>query len=219
MLLKNVRVFFSKKGDAKYLSHLDVMRCFTRALNRSGLEVWYTEGFNTHAYLTFACPLSLGYEAMDFRLVKDEELGKDIPSLINRSLPDGIRVFEAAEPVMKHTDIRYALWRISVPCDSPEEAEAVRDAMGRFFSRESIPVMKKTKKGEREEDALSYVKKVTWYAEDCRCVLDALLLQSTEKALNPRLLLQAFTGFSGTDTELAAVTRIELYDASMCPFR
>lgn len=218
--MKNVRVFFTKKGDARYLSHLDVMRCFTRALNRSGLEVWYTQGFNTHAYLTFACPLSLGFEsereALDFRLEKDEDFGRDIPALINAGLPDGIRVFEATEPVMKHTDVLYALWRIVLPCEDPE---AVKGELDRFFSRESIPVMKKTKRGEKEEDALAYVKKVSWAAEKDRCVLDALLVQSTEKALNPRLLLQAFTAFSGADTELAPVTRIELYDASLRPFR
>ncbi len=218
--MKNVRVFFTKRGDAKYLSHLDVMRCFTRALNRSGLEVWYTQGFNTHAYLTFACPLSLGFEsereALDFRLEKDGDISGDIPALLNAGLPDGIRVFEAAEPVMKHTDIRYALWRIVLPCGDPA---AVKGELDRFFSRESVPVMKKTKRGEKEEDALSYVKKVTWSAEDGCCVLDALLVQSTEKALNPRLLLQAFTDFSGVDTELAPVTRTELYTEDMRPFR
>ena len=74
--MQNVRVFFRKTGDARFLSHLDVMRCFTRALKRSGFDVWYTQGFNTHIYLMFASPLSLGfeseYEPMDFRINGDE---------------------------------------------------------------------------------------------------------------------------------------------------
>ena len=61
---KEARVFYTKTGRAKYISHLDVTRCFQRALQRAGLSVWYTEGFNPHSYLTFTLPLSLGYESL-----------------------------------------------------------------------------------------------------------------------------------------------------------
>ena len=66
------RVFYTKTGRLKYISHLDVNRLMQRALKRSGLPVWYSEGFNPHIYITFALPLALGlesrYEIMDFRL-------------------------------------------------------------------------------------------------------------------------------------------------------
>ena len=48
----------------------------TRVIRRAGIPLWYTEGFNRHPYITFAAPLSLGYEglreSMDLRL--EEEL-------------------------------------------------------------------------------------------------------------------------------------------------
>ena len=56
----DVRLWFQKCGDARYISHLDLSRCMQRALKRSGLPIWYTEGFNPHAYVTFALPLSMG---------------------------------------------------------------------------------------------------------------------------------------------------------------
>ena len=60
----DVRLFYSKTGSAKYISHLDTMRAFQRAFRRCrDLDFWYTEGFNPHLYLTFALPLSLGYES------------------------------------------------------------------------------------------------------------------------------------------------------------
>ena len=72
----NVRLHFSKTFEAKYISHLDLARCFSRALKKSGLDLWYTEGFNTRLYLTFALPLSLGLESLcetvDIRLINDE---------------------------------------------------------------------------------------------------------------------------------------------------
>ncbi|MBQ9964192.1 MAG: DUF2344 domain-containing protein, partial [Clostridia bacterium] len=57
-----MRITFSKTGSARYISHLDLNRTMTRAVRRAGLPIWYTEGFNRHPYLTFAAPLSLGYE-------------------------------------------------------------------------------------------------------------------------------------------------------------
>ena len=59
-----VRMFFSKTGRAKYISHLDTMRTFTRAFRRTSLPLWYTQGFNPHLYMTFPLPLALGVESL-----------------------------------------------------------------------------------------------------------------------------------------------------------
>ena len=69
-----VRAVFAKRGRAKYISHLDLNRCMQRVFKRSGIPIWYTEGFNPHIYITFALPLSLGYESgveiMDFNITE-----------------------------------------------------------------------------------------------------------------------------------------------------
>ena len=71
---QKVRLFFTKLDRAKYISHLDMNRCMSRALKRSGLPVWYTGGFNPHMYLTFPLPLSLGcesvYECVDLKMTQ-----------------------------------------------------------------------------------------------------------------------------------------------------
>ena len=75
--MKNVRVFYRKDGACKYISHLDTNRVMLRAIGKSRLNIWRTEGFNQHAYITFALPLSLGFasecESMDFRILDDDE--------------------------------------------------------------------------------------------------------------------------------------------------
>ena len=62
--LITVRIRFEKTGEAAYISLLDLQRVFHRILKRSGLPVYYTQGFNPHIYLSFACPLSLGQESL-----------------------------------------------------------------------------------------------------------------------------------------------------------
>lgn len=62
--MTTVRVWFTKTGEAAYISLLDLQRVMQRALKRSGLPVWYTQGFNPHIYMTFAAPLALGQESL-----------------------------------------------------------------------------------------------------------------------------------------------------------
>ena len=52
-----IRISFEKRGEAAYISLLDLQRVFHRILKRSGLPVYYTQGFNPHIYLSFSCPL------------------------------------------------------------------------------------------------------------------------------------------------------------------
>ena len=62
--MTTVRIWFTKTGEASYISLLDLQRVMQRSLKRSGLPVWYTLGFNPHIYMTFACPLPLGQESL-----------------------------------------------------------------------------------------------------------------------------------------------------------
>ena len=55
---------FGKQPRLRFISHLDLQRFFQRALNRTGLPVKYTQGFNPHIYMTFAAPLALGQESV-----------------------------------------------------------------------------------------------------------------------------------------------------------
>ncbi|MGN0568507.1 MAG: TIGR03936 family radical SAM-associated protein, partial [Acutalibacteraceae bacterium] len=48
--MKNVRLWYKKQGAAKYASHLDLVRCFSRAVRRAGIPICYTEGFNPKPY-------------------------------------------------------------------------------------------------------------------------------------------------------------------------
>lgn len=55
---------FSKTDRLKYISHLDLLRLFQRAFKRAGVQLKYSEGYNPHAKIAFAHPLSLGFESL-----------------------------------------------------------------------------------------------------------------------------------------------------------
>ncbi len=149
--METVRVFFAKEGRLKYISHLDVTRCLARVFKRSGLPIWYTQGFNPHAYLTFALPLPLGVESQcesfDFRLTEEVSY-EEVCDRLNAVLPDDLRVLRAAVPVMEPGAICWADYRLTFRDTDP----AAGEALDRLLAAERLPVIKKTKKGEQEID-------------------------------------------------------------------
>ena len=109
--MRCVRVLLAKKGRAKYTSHLDMQRCMMRAVRRAGIDLWYTEGFNPHPYVTFALPLPLGVESegepVDIRLEGDMT-NEQVRDSLNATMPEGIEVVSVDDAVHKPGDIAFA---------------------------------------------------------------------------------------------------------------
>ena len=143
--MRSVRVFFKKTGNMKFISHLDLNRFMIRVVRMSKIPVWYSEGFNPHPYITFALPLSLGfeseYEAMDIRLDDDEFSNDAVYAALKNILPDGLELMSCADPVMKAGDISYAEFLIDF------ERSIFKDDIIKFLSAPEILADKKTKKG------------------------------------------------------------------------
>lgn len=142
--MKDVRLFFRKTGDLKFISHLDMNRFFIRLLRKSGLNVWHTEGFNPHPYITFALPLSLGFEsdceAVDFKLLDDTDY-KTVTETLKKIAPNGIEILRAAEPKYKAGKIAFAVYELKF------EEKTYADMFVEFLSADTIIVSKKTKSG------------------------------------------------------------------------
>ena len=63
---------FGKRDRLRFISHLDLQRFFQRAVNRTGLPVAWSQGFNPHPVMSFGSALALGwtseYEVIDIKL-------------------------------------------------------------------------------------------------------------------------------------------------------
>ncbi len=58
-----LRLRFAKRGHARFLGHLDLVRIVPRIFRRAGIDVAYTRGFNPQPRMTFAPALALGIGA------------------------------------------------------------------------------------------------------------------------------------------------------------
>ncbi len=219
----DVRLFYSKTGSAKYISHLDTMRTFQRAFRRcKNLDFWYTEGFNPHLYLTFALPLSLGYESgaetVDFRLANHVPY-REIVEKLNSVLPAGFKAYKAAKPIMNAKVIRFADYNISFTAEGidPEEVLA---RWYRCFTRESVTVKKTTKRGTEDVDlkAGEKIKLSKLKQFEDRFCFKARLVSGVEFNINPSLVLQAFKEFCGIEPQDVEVKRVAVYNGKMEEF-
>ena len=93
-IAKSWRVSFEKLGDARYLSHRNVMDVLERALRAARVAVRYTEGFNPHIRLSMGPALPLGSESRHelFDLDVVEPLTPEHLAAVNDRLPPGMRL-------------------------------------------------------------------------------------------------------------------------------
>jgi radical SAM family uncharacterized protein/radical SAM-linked protein len=92
--LARYRFTFQKLGDARWLSHRNVMDLLERALRAAAVPVRYTEGYNPHIRLSMGPALSLGYEAVAERFDVECHAPVEVGMLsrANRVLPGGLQL-------------------------------------------------------------------------------------------------------------------------------
>ena len=95
------RFKFEKWGDMRFLSHLEILRTFSRAIQRVGLRVEHTRGFNPHPKIVFSGALPVGVESraefVDIPLLETNGQFRilDVFRAIQKSLPEGLRPWAA----------------------------------------------------------------------------------------------------------------------------
>ena len=218
--MKNVRIWFKKDDECRYISHLDLNRCVLRALHKSKIPVWHTEGFNPHPFATFPLPLSLGFrginECMDIRLV-DEISDEKLIADFNACMPAGVRAFSVTEPIMKAGKIAYARFNIKISSDDMNSRK-VYEELTKLLSSKEIMIEKRTKSGIKTVDLKKSIKTYELKEKFDFAELDIVLSAGSTDNANPNLIITALE--KQTEKSFYAdITRIDLYNSDMELFR
>ena len=215
---EKLRFRVAKTGRAKYISHLDFVRCVQRAIRRSGLPVHYTNGFHPHMEAVFATALPLGMESigevLEIRFAEPVEPETARASL-QAALPEGMELLQVYQPVHKMGELAYVRYRVTIPSEQPEQ---LLEQWHAFLQQPEVLVEKKSKRGMRTVDLLSQI--------DCQAeqviagalVLEWMLSVGQPESVNPNLIVTAFTSFAGTSAEQVQICRIQLCTAERTEF-
>lgn len=97
---------YEKSGAMRFISHIDILRHFTKIMRRANVEVGFSKGFNPHMLLFFSPPLTLGISSIAEYVTVDTKIdSKEFLEAYNLAAPDGLkatRVFEVAKDPKLH---------------------------------------------------------------------------------------------------------------------
>ena len=201
-----MRITFSKRGPAKYLSHLELVRAFVRAFKRAEISLVYSNGFHPMPKLSFGAALPVGTESLHETLeVQCRPSGPvgTIEDKLREQLPSGleikaIEVVDRDAPCLPNKEIHYEI--------SFDGVNVGEDRLERFLASDAFPVTKKGKKGDREIDARAQVASAFFSSGSAM----HLALKSVEgPALKPVEIVQGVFHLSDEDLDGISVLKIK----------
>ena len=202
-----IRVRFSKQGQMKFIGHLDMVRYFQKVMRRGEIDVAYSEGFSPHQKMSFAAPLSVGV------LSKGEYFDMEVNSTLSTK--------EAIDRINEQNVEGVKVLSYKLLPDNAKNAMAVMSAadyfvytdiftdndITGFINQDSINVIKKTKKSEKEVDIKPLIYSIK--KEDNGIFIK--LAQGSAQNLKPELVVTALENFTQKSDTSYIYERLDMY--------
>jgi radical SAM-linked protein len=228
-----VRVKYCKNGPIKYISHLNLVQVFTRALRRANIPMSISSGFNPRFRISFGPPLPLGIssisEYLDIKL-KKEIIAEELVEKLNRVLPQGLTILKAkilpssTDSLVKIIDRATYIITLKVKekllnsgaKNQEDEFKELNKEMNknikRFVNLEEIIVEKQTKNGIKMVDIrplILDIKMQKFKNPNLEFNLDLKIGQQGN--LNPRYVAQAWISYFANNFDILKICRNGLY--------
>ncbi|MFO8145434.1 MAG: TIGR03960 family B12-binding radical SAM protein [Candidatus Syntrophosphaera sp.] len=184
------RVYYSKTGILRFISHLDWMRMLFRLISKAPLRVVYTQGFSPHPKVSLCPPLPLGVESeREFFDVSFHQphTPDEITSGFSQSGIPQFRVLEC-EPFTGKAAAPSAEWiRIVIP---DEYSDHVKKELAAFESEAERIFTKTTQTRSKSYDLKKVVLGISWQQDDL-IVLKSLASPALFSVLSALFALEA----------------------------
>jgi radical SAM-linked protein len=199
--MQRLRLKFSRGEELKFLSHLDLMRLWERALRRAGLPLAYSEGFTPHPQIALAAPLSVGITSQ--AELMDVVLSRWLPpqtfmAQTKEQLPHGIELLEVwpvgSKTSSLQSQVRFVEYRVEV--ETEREFQKVEQALQSLLSAKELPWHHLRDTGARYYDLRALIDDI-WLIDyhDSLCVLGMRLRCDEKGTGRPEQIAKAL-GFS-----------------------
>ena len=216
-----VRIKYTKSGHLKFIGHLDVMRFFQKAVKRAGLDIAYSQGFSPHQLMSFAAPLALGvtsegeyFDAEFNSLVSSDEFVRRF----NEQMVDGMAVNDVvllpdnaknSMSIVAGSDYHVTILEKDNDADWEVRKEKFLAAVPHLLEKDTIEVLRKTKKNEKVEDIKPGIFKLSLDEDK----IYMFLATGSEYNLKPESVIEALCKKTGIEYNKFdyQVHRIETY--------
>lgn len=219
---------FKKTNDLKYISHLDTLRLFQRAIRRAEIPLKYSEGYNPHPKIGFASPLALGIESVGeyFEMELREKIkASEFINKLNAVLPKDSHISNAVyfEENDKDSLMKKAEWseylvtaEILEPCKDEELINIASDIINE--GRTILRTRKKKKKiVQKEIDTKGLLKFLSIRnIDENKIIIETILRTSNTGSLKIDELINILSD-DGMKIGYYKPTRNNILDESLVP--
>ena len=205
--MQRLRIRFRRGQEVKFISHLDVMRLWQRALKRAGISLAYSEGFTPHPRISLAVPLALGItsdaELMDIVLAKWLS-PHSFAAVASQQLPPGIEIVQVYPIALTmpslQSQVRFVEYRVELETEKGQKD--IESAIASLLSMEHLPWQHQRDTGPRHYDLRALIgdlRLIDWRKGHCTI----------------GMRLRCDSGGSGRPEQVAAALGFEQYPKSI----
>jgi radical SAM-linked protein len=202
------RVQYTRLGDSRFYSHLEVLQLLFRALRRAGVEVLHSRGHNPTPRVSFSDALPVGMESeaeyFDMALAAPLADPQGLADALSRELPPGMEARSVALAPAGSPAMFLAFYRVELeePLSAMQE-EAIRQ----FLAQEALVVVQTRKGGRREVDIRPLVQAIR--AEGTNLFLELRSIPG-RPGVSPRTVLAEVLGLSAEQVQYLLITKTQL---------
>ena len=213
------RLTFVKKGEIRFISHLELAHLFYRSAKRAGLALHHSEGFHPMPRIIFEKALPVGVESL--REIVDIELEGRVSSTelvkrLNQTLPEGIEIIEASEVLFSFpssSDPQRSVYRISL--DHLLSKEEAHSRLKKSMEKQELFILQERKEKKRRIDLLHLIERVEIKEETeesgeiAGLGLELVIRSLSGKTAKPFEALEALLGLGGETLAQCRIIKVE----------
>jgi|GEM_PF-433372 len=160
-----VRVQYAKRGNARYLSHLDTIRALGRAFRRAQLPMALSGGYNPQPKVAYATALAVGVESeseyVDLEMSRGlapDELARSLSAALPKGLElRRVQVVRLRGPALQ-SYASVSRYRINPRPGAGGVPSGLADRVAELLASDGLPV---TRHGGKELDIRRYVRSLS----------------------------------------------------------
>jgi radical SAM-linked protein len=173
--MQRLRIRFSRGEELKFISHLDIMRLWQRALHRAEIPLAYSEGFSPHPRLSLAAPLAVGVtsqaELMDVFCSKWVS-PHFFTGAVSQQLPAGIEIGQvySVAPTLPSLQSQLSQAEYEVKLETEKDQAGVEAALASLLAVEQLPWHHERDTGTRNYDLRALIDDlwlIDWHRGSC----------------------------------------------------
>jgi radical SAM-linked protein len=188
-------IHYQRRDQARFLGHLELLQVIFRVLQRAGLPVLFSQGFNPFPKISFSPALSVGVESLaEYCIAEADSPLTDLDEWrlrLNHQMPAGLEVSSVVLGPATQSASMEIDYQVTAP--HPFDPQVVQG----FMAQDAYPILVQRKQKGRTIDARPMVKAMALI--DSGAVAITFMVEAAKVGVKPMELVASLFGLGKED--------------------